>query len=202
VYSVDEGAVTEAVVARCQGGDFVGGTEALVRAWGPRLHAFLYRLAGRDEALAADAYMDACVAFLCGLESFDPARGPLRTWAFVVARNALHKRLRAERPHRHVGGSSALDRVVASARATTARFQRTEFKERVRRLQSALSPEDQALLALRVEERMSWAEIASVLGDPGEAPTRASARARKRFERAIAKLRELARADGLLSKEG
>jgi RNA polymerase sigma-70 factor (ECF subfamily) len=202
VSSSDDDAVARAVVERCQGGDVVGATETLVRAWGPRLHAFLFRLTNRDEALAADAYMDACVAMLHGLASFDPARGSLRAWAFTVARNALRMRLRADRRHRHEAHSSALDRVAATARATTARFRQTDVKERVERLRASLSPEDQALLALRVEERLSWGEIAAVLGAPDEEPARASARVRKRFQRAVERLRELARAEGLLSNEG
>ncbi len=197
-----ENDVAEFALARCAAGDYAGGTEAIVRAWGPGLHAFLYRLAGRDEASAADAYMDACVAILRGLASFDAGRGSLRAWAFAVARNALRMGARAERRHRPGAGSSALERVEAVARSTTAAFRRTDVKERVGRLRAALSADDQALLALRVEERLSWAEIALALGEPGEAPARASARLRKRFERAVGRLRELVQADGLVAGEG
>jgi hypothetical protein len=61
------------------------------------------------------------------------------------------------------------------------------------------------LLQLHIDRNLPWAEIAMVmLGDTSAADheeiARESARLRKRFERVKAELRELAKAEGLISE--
>ena len=58
---------------------------------------------------------------------------------------------------------------------------------------------ERPLLVLRVDRDLSWngARIAIVLGESGDG-AKASARLRKRFQLVKDKLRELARAEGLL----
>ena len=67
------------------------------------------------------------------------------------------------------------------------------------RLRAKLSPDEQALLTLRVDRELEWREIARVLADDeladDAAVTRAAAGLRKKFERLKEKLRRLAAED-------
>jgi hypothetical protein len=73
-------------------------------------------------------------------------------------------------------------------------YDRSEVKDRVAHLRAALDPQDQALLFLRVDQKLPWNDVAAVLAAEGE-PVEVAA-LRKRFERAKARLRELAVRDG------
>jgi RNA polymerase sigma-70 factor (ECF subfamily) len=59
-----------------------------------------------------------------------------------------------------------------------------------------LSPEERALLVLRLDRDLAWREVATVLSADGEPVDEAALR--KRFERLKAKLAQLAREEGLL----
>jgi RNA polymerase sigma-70 factor, ECF subfamily len=64
-------------------------------------------------------------------------------------------------------------------------------------LRAALDQEEQSLLALRIDQELSWREVAEVLAPPG-APAPSEAAVRKRFERTKEKVAALARDRGLL----
>jgi RNA polymerase sigma-70 factor (ECF subfamily) len=93
--------------------------------------------------------------------------------------------------------------IALQVRSGTHTFQRTEVKERVRRLREALPTADRMLLILRVDREMSWRDLARVV--LGEGPSaveleREAVRLRKRFqlvkERLRAGLREQPRRSG------
>jgi RNA polymerase sigma-70 factor, ECF subfamily len=65
-------------------------------------------------------------------------------------------------------------------------------------LRDALDPEDQALLFLRIDQGLSWSEVAAIFSEDGDAVEPATLR--KRFERAKERLRKLAEAEGLLTE--
>jgi RNA polymerase sigma-70 factor, ECF subfamily len=66
----------------------------------------------------------------------------------------------------------------------------------VAELRALLSAEEQALLTLRLDRGLAWAEIANILGAAESAAT-----LRKRFERIKRRLREAARKQGLVAKK-
>ena len=91
--------------------------------------------------------------------------------------------------------------VAARVRSSTLDHLRTEVTSAIRRLREELAEPDQMLLILRVDRSMEWREIAAALADEdlaGDALERETARLRKRFQFLTEKLRELARARGLL----
>jgi len=65
-------------------------------------------------------------------------------------------------------------------------------------LRAGLTPEEQSLLALRVDQGLEWAEVAAVLAGEGQAPSPAALM--KRFERLRERLGKLARERGLLDR--
>jgi RNA polymerase sigma-70 factor (ECF subfamily) len=76
------------------------------------------------------------------------------------------------------------------------------MRQGVARLRARLDAIEQTLLVLRVDQRLSWEEIADVLAGPGPGESLTPAALRKRYERLKDKLRRLARAEGLLGSEG
>jgi RNA polymerase sigma-70 factor (ECF subfamily) len=103
--------------------------------------------------------------------------------------------------------SSILRRAEAEVRTATLSFLRTERRTQLAALREALAPEDQTLLILRVDRKLSWEELAVVLGsDPNlsgaDALKREAARLRKRFQIVKSKLRKQAVKHGLLSPGG
>lgn len=83
---------------------------------------------------------------------------------------------------------------VASRIPATVAPQRRD--ERLELLGAELAPADRSLLLLRVELGMSWAEIAGALAKDGA--HLGPVALRKRYQRLGGRLRELARAKGLV----
>jgi hypothetical protein len=59
-----------------------------------------------------------------------------------------------------------------------------------------LSHDEQTMLTLRIDQKLSWDEVAEVLQATGAPPTAATLA--KRYERLTRRLRKLAQRDGLL----
>ena len=91
---------------------------------------------------------------------------------------------------------SDISAIVADVRSRTPPYQRTEVKDRVAQLREALDAQEQTLLFLRIDQGLSWNDVAAIVSAGGEEV--AVGTLRKRFERAKARLRELAARDGLL----
>ncbi len=131
----------------------------------------------------------------------------MRTWLYVLARNALVtiQRRPAQRRAPLPLSDSVVNGVANQVRSTTAVYLRTEVKDAVACLRRQLDPLDQDILLLRIGRRMSWLDIAKVLRDAdGEEVDHASlkrqaARFRKRFQRSKSALEDLAREEGLIS---
>ena len=129
-----------------------------------------------------------------------------RTWAYTLARHALHRFHRdPTRKRERVAFSQApeVQQLVDQVRTTTLVYLRTDVKDSVARLRERLDPEDQTLLILRIDRKMSWRDIAVVMHDddhPDAAEVKRHAAAlRKRFERLKNNLRELAREEGIVN---
>jgi len=132
-------------------------------------------------------------------------RCSMRTWAYLLARNASIRYATAPQrlPSRNL--TLSLSALVEHVRSATAPYRRTEVRDRFRALREQLSPEDQTLLVLRVDREMAWRDLAITMsGDldlDEEVLTREAARLRKVFARIKRDLKELARRDGLLKAE-
>ena len=127
-------------------------------------------------------------------------RCSVRTWVYLLAHNAAFDALRQRARHDKLrDSSSAFDNLVAEIRTETRSFLRTENRSALNQLRDELSPEDAMLLVLRVDRKMAWRDIASVLSpaESDEALDRESARLRQHFRVLRARLRERGKALGL-----
>lgn len=173
--------------------DFRAAAVEAIRDLGPEVLRYL-RATLRDEADAADAFSHFAEGLWRGLPSF---RGEcsLRTWALRlavnVAANVRNAAWRRRVRRFHTGEASALaDEVRASSLARVER--EVQGLEKLRR---ELPVQDQSLLTLRLDRRLSWEEIAEVLEDTPWAASPAALC--KRYERLKERLARMARDQGL-----
>ncbi|BDG09395.1 RNA polymerase sigma factor [Anaeromyxobacter paludicola] len=186
---------TEATIAACLAqGELDRAAEAAIRGFGPKILGLL-RTVLRDETAAADAFSLFAENLWRGLPSFR-GESSVRTWSYRLAWNAALT-------VRDEGWRRLGRRLETTQAARLAEDVRTRSAARVERqlqavakLREALEPEEQALLTLRIDQQLSWEEIASVLSGDG-APVQ-PATLRKRFERLKEKLAARAREQGLV----
>ena len=176
------------------GGDTAGAATAAIRGYGPQVVRFLRSLL-RDEDDAKDAFSRFAEVLW---RSLPAVRGEasLRTWVFTHAWSSAHG-LRREPWRRHgrrfaTGEASAIAEEVRTRSAVRDERRRRQLD----RLREALSLEDRSLLELRVDQELSWAEIAEVLSSVREVVQPAALA--KRFERVKSRLAAMARDQGLL----
>ena len=151
-----------------------------------RVLAYVRRLVGaRGEA--EDLTQEIFLHVLRALPSYDPARDP-RPWLFTLATNKLRDHWRARGAHGGVRVPSLeaeeLVGVLASvAPPPGAELDQRELAARVRAAIDALPEGLRATLVLRLDEGLSFEEIARIL-------ERNDVAVRKRYSRALAALRE------------
>ncbi len=175
-------------------GDRSAAATAAIEELGPAVLRYL-RSFLRDEDDAADAFSTFAENVWKGLPTFR-ANASIRTWAYRIAWNAAVN-LKAEAWNRHrrrlaTGAASAL----AESIRTKSFVRVARQQDALDRLRGALSTEEQSLLALRVDQGFSWAEIAEVLSSDGEPVQPATLM--KRFERLKDRIAALARSEGLV----
>lgn len=185
----------------CGKGDYDRATALALEQLGPSILRYLAARAG-DRDLASEAFAVFSEDVWRGMSTF-AGRSSLRVWAFAVARNALAQVLRhrgRERRHTEAFTTTLAGRMAERVRTETLAYLRTETKERFAELRKSLSAEEQTLLVLRVNERLSWDDIARIQLDEPDAVSvkREAAKLRKRFQLLREKLRDLAEAEGLL----
>lgn len=152
----------------------------------------------RDETATSEVFSQFATDLWTGLPSF-AFRCSVRAWVFTIARNATHRYLERDiKRQRAAVPLSQAPELMASAdslRRSTLAHLRTENRDRVALLRSALSEEDQLILTLHVDRELSFREIAIVtLGSEDESEERVSreaSRLRKRFQVAKDKIRRL-----------
>jgi RNA polymerase sigma-70 factor (ECF subfamily) len=188
-------------------GDLEGATTVALEGYGPEIGGYLASLM-RDPDRAAEVFSMFCEDVWRGLEGFR-WESSFRTWAYTLARHAASRfgKKAAHRPERNLplSTSRVADKLAQEVRDSTARYLKTEMKDRMRALRESLADSERELLVLRVDRRLDWLDIARiVLDEDGQTePTaaelrRRSASLRKRFERLKEKLRKLAEKEGLL----
>ncbi len=186
----------------CTGGDIGRAVELALAGYGEELMRLLRSLL-HDPERAREAYGIFSEALLMDLPAFR-WESSFRTWAYRVARNVAYRLASSGREIPVSQG--AFEEQVQPERSRTRPWLRTDIKERIRALRSQLDPHEQAILELRVDQRLSWTDVARRMAEPGEPLTseslgRRAAVLRQQFQRIKARLRTLAREAELLSQE-
>jgi RNA polymerase sigma-70 factor (ECF subfamily) len=194
---MDEGAerLEQEVGGHLGRGDLRQAATVALRGYGPQILGYLTAVM-KDEDAAHDVFSEFTRDLWAGLPAFR-RESSFRTWAYRVAWHAALRALRD--PHRkrmQPLGDHELSGVAAEVRTETAQYLRTEPKDRIRALRAELDPDEQTLLTLRLDRRMSWREVAQVLAEEGKPVSQPVLW--KRFERLKAKLKRLAEREGLL----
>jgi RNA polymerase sigma-70 factor (ECF subfamily) len=192
------------VRAVCEARNYHAGVTALLKEIGPNVLAFL-RGRLKDPADTAEAFSMFSEDLWRGLPNFD-WRCTVRGWSFLLARNAA-SRLRAQgwrRKPKMPLSQAPLTCLVADGRSQTLPHLRTEAKVRMRQLFEQLSEDDQTLLQLRLDQALSWRDVALVLEFDGKMPPEPELdgsvlRLQQRYQRIKRRLRQLAEATGLVS---
>ncbi len=199
----DPRSLDEAVRARLDAGDTGGAVEILVKRLGPTIHSYLRTLLREDEA--AEAYSDWQENVTKALPAFR-WECPVRAWAYGIAFHAATRIWRSPGRRLEDPLPSALSRLGPASGPVEPIM--SSRHAGLAQLRESLSVEDQTLLTLRIDRELEWEEIAAVLdtggdGEPvgldaGRSYAREAAALRKRFERLVKRLREEARAHGLI----
>ncbi|HEX9308401.1 MAG TPA: sigma-70 family RNA polymerase sigma factor [Anaeromyxobacter sp.] len=185
-------AVEERVFVHLASGDVAAAASAAIEGYAPAVHGYLCTLLDEDDA--HDARSQWAEDLWQGLPAFR-RECSLRAWSYRLAWHASC-RLRRD-PYRARGhrlATSLASRLAASAATST--IVTGSRRAGLERLRAKLPPEDQTLLTLRVDRELDWDEVAAVLSSEGEEVTAVALR--QRFARLKVRLKELARADGLL----
>jgi RNA polymerase sigma-70 factor (ECF subfamily) len=175
--------------ALLEAGDARAAATEAMRAFGPKILGYLRSIV-RDEGDAGDAFSVWAEHLWRGIGSF---RGDssFRTWAFKIAYNAaLNVRSEAWRRlgrRLETGEASRLADEIRTKTAVREERQRT----RLDAIRETLTPEEQTLLTLRIDQQLSWEEIADVFSANGDRVDPAALR--KRFQRLKERLAELLR---------
>jgi RNA polymerase sigma-70 factor (ECF subfamily) len=167
---------------------------AVIEALGPAILRYLRSML-RAEDDAADAFSQWAENVWRGLPAFRFGAS-LKTWCYRLAWNAAQN-LRNEAWRRHgqrlaTGQASMLAQSVRTRSVIVVERQRQALDE----LRAALDDEDRSLLVLRLDQGLSWEEVAAVMAGDGTPVEPATLM--KRFERVKARLGKLAKERGLL----
>jgi RNA polymerase sigma-70 factor (ECF subfamily) len=170
-------------------------TEA-VRGYGPQILVYLAAMLQDSEA-ARDVFSQFCENLWKGLGGF--RRGSsFKTWAYQVARNAALVYMRD--PYRHrvrPFEASEISRIAHEVASSSAAYLKSSAKDSLSRIRRYLDAEEQTLLLLRIDQKMSWGEIAEIMSEQGQPLSEVALR--NRFQRIKAKLRRMAKAEGMSS---
>lgn len=191
----------------CAQGQHARAAEAAIRGYGPEVFGVLMATL-RNELAAEEVFSLWSERLWRGLAGFTWGCS-LRTWVYVLARNAsmdFHRRERfREKLAQPFPDSDALSRLAEQVRSETRPYLRTEAKDRLSALRERLPPEDRELLVLRLDRRLEWKDLALIMlgreDVPGDVLTRESQRLRKRFQLLKDELVELGRREGLFQPE-
>jgi RNA polymerase sigma-70 factor (ECF subfamily) len=151
-------ALDQTLITRWRGGDERAATVLVERHANP-LARYITSLGERD---AVDEVVQD--TFVRAFSSIDSFRGEssLRTWLFTIARRLVVDRRRAARRRRQV---DTLDEVDAATEYTALDgIIADEAERRVREAVERLSPTQREVFLLRVNEGLSYRDIAGIVG--------------------------------------
>ncbi len=185
--------VEEKVQELLAAGDLRGAATEAIQGLGPKVLGYLRSIL-RDDNDAADAFSCFAEDLWRGIGGYR-GEAAFKTWAYKLAWcAAMHVR---SDTYRRLG--RRLETGEASGLAADVRTKsvvRDEVQRRgLDRLRATLSPEEQTLLFLRLDQQLGWNDVADVLsatGTPVEPAT-----VRKRYERLKTDLARLVKEQGL-----
>lgn len=189
---MNDGDLEERVASILERGGAAEAATATIEHYRARIEGHLQSMLDGDDA--RDAFSLWTEDVWKGLPGFR-RQGSLRGWVFRVATHAAARIMRD--PYRRRGerlGSSSASR-LATTEAVSRLFPSGRHQA-FERLLAAIDDDDRRLLELRVRQELEWEEIAFALGAEGE-PVRSPA-LRKRYERLLKRLEQLARDMGLV----
>lgn len=176
-------------------GDLPAAATAALHGLGPQILGYLAATL-RDDDAAYEVFGQFSEELWKSIATFR-AQSSFKTWAYKLVMHAISRYRRdGFRRRGQPLASDEISKIAEQVRSQTPAFQRTEIKDRFADLRASLDPDEQTLLFLRVDQNLSWNDVAAVIAAQGE-PVDAAA-LRKRFERAKLKLRKLAEQAGLL----
>ncbi len=174
-------------------GDHRGAATEALRAFGPKILGYLQALL-RDEADASDAFSVFAEHLWRGLPGFR-FESSLKTWCFKLAWNAalnLKDEAWRRRGRRfETGEASRMAEEIRTRTGVKVERQRAALEA----LRAELTDEEQTLLVLRLDQQLTWDEIAEVMAREGDSPDAATLG--KRYERLKDKLAKLVKERGL-----
>ncbi len=169
---------------------------AAIKGYGPQVLRYLRSVLGSDDD-SREAFAQFAENLWRGLPEFR-GTAPLRIWAYRIAWNVacdLRKQpWRIRRRRLETGEATRIAETVATSTDEKLEARRQDLQA----LREALSIDDRALAALRIDQGLSWAECAEVLSRDGRV-VKANTLT-KRFERIKERLGALARKRGLLDR--
>jgi RNA polymerase sigma factor (sigma-70 family) len=183
----------EAFLAR---DDWSGAVEAAFRGYGEEVLRYIVTLLrDRNRADGPDLASELFLALLERRSQFQ-RRSPFRGFMYGIARNLAISALRgaSRRPAVSLDAAPA-GALVREVRDSTNEWQKTTTRDALAEVRAGLDVEEQTLLVLIVDRKLSSAEVAQAMSDPGRVVTPAAVR--KRFERLREKLREKLEARGI-----
>jgi RNA polymerase sigma-70 factor (ECF subfamily) len=186
------------IAALARQGDAEGASVALIEAYGREVHHYLQAVLP-DPGAADEAFSAFQLNVWKGMSSWRQ-EGSARAWAYRVAWNAASRNHRDPWRRRRVRMVTGLASQLAQPSVSSQRRTEEERTRALAELRACLPPGEQTLLILKVDRGLTWAEVAAALSADGDPP--ALAALRKRFERLTRKLGRLARARGLLPRDG
>ena len=175
--------------------DFSAAATSAIEGLGPQILGYLGATLRNDDA-AYEVFGYFCEQLWKSMPAFR-AESSFKTWAYKLVMHSV-SRFRRD-GFRRLGrqlGSGEASALAEQVRSRTAPYQQTEIKDKISKLREALEPDEQTLLFLRVDQGLSWNDVAAIMSEEGE-PVEVAA-LRKRFERAKTRLRKLAEEHGLL----
>lgn len=183
------------IAAHLAAGDHTAAATAALEGFGPQILGYLGATLRNDDA-ANDVFGHFCEELWKSIATFR-RESSFKTWAYKLVMHSVGRYRRdGFRRHGVQLASDELSAIVDQIRSSTPAFKRTEIKDAIAQLRDSLEPDEQTLLFLRIDQGLSWTEVADVVAAEGE-PVEPAA-LRKRFERAKAKLRKRAQEQGLL----
>ena len=167
----------------------------VLEALGPEVLGYL-RAVLHDGAEAGDAFSHFAESVWRGLPGFR-GESTVRTWCYGIAWRCVMTLKRDPRRRRvEPLGSTLASQLAGRIFASTA-VEHERQAGALERLRARLDPEEQTLLTLRIDRRLTWSEVADVLAQAAP-PRPDEAALRKRFERLKDKLASAARDEGLV----
>ena len=190
--------------SRLEGGNKKQAATLLLEGYGREILGFLVsRL--RDREVASEVFSMFTEDLWRGMDRFR-WQCSARVWAYTLARHAASHYIRDARRRRArdlpISRAGPLSEIEGRIRTATRTSARTETRNRIAQLRERLSLDDQTLLILRINRKLTWTEIAQVMFHEDEVTDdsvleRDAVRLRKRYQTAKERLRKMALEAGL-----